>query len=153
MPQRSCKHCRAFLRPLLVKELVNGLVGRRERDVGRHDLVKRLAKMRRSSLGRSGLDLPDCSTSGSTPAKPTIELRRGNLRTSPISAISWAAVISPTPYMARTASYSGSCRARRFISCLRLASSSFAEVSSLAAVWISTFVTSAFGSVVSCLRL
>lgn len=49
--------------------------------------------------------LPDWSTAGSTPAKPTMELRRGKRRTSPISAMSCAAVVSPTPYMARTVSY------------------------------------------------
>ena len=38
---------------------------------------------------------------GSTPANPTMELRRGKRRTSPISAISCAEVVSPTPYMAQ----------------------------------------------------
>ena len=62
------------------------------------------------------LCLPDSSTPGSTPAKPTMELRRGKRRTSPISAISCAAVIFPTPYMAHTVSYSGSWDASRVIS-------------------------------------
>ena len=46
------------------------------------------------------IDMAESSTPGSTPAKPTMELRRGKRRTSPISAISCAAVVSPTPYMA-----------------------------------------------------
>ena len=65
---------------------------------------------------------PELSTAGTTPAKLTMELRRENRRTSPISAINWTAVASPTPYMARTVSYSGSCWASRVITVRRTAS-------------------------------
>ena len=54
--------------------------------------------------------LPDWFTAGLTPANPTMELRRGKRLTSLISAISCAAVVLPTPYMARTVSYSCSTR-------------------------------------------
>ena len=48
-------------------------------------------------------------------------LPKNSNTTSPIFAISCGAVFSPTPYMARTVSYSGSCRARRSISARRTA--------------------------------
>ena len=77
---------------------------------------------------------PDSSTAGSTPAKLTMELRRGKRWISPISAISCGAVFSPTPYMARTVSYSGSCRAGRSISVHITASVALTEAGSFAAV-------------------
>lgn len=92
--------------------------------------------------------LPDWSTAGSTPAKPTMELRRGKRRTSPISAMSCAAVVLPTPYMARTVSYSGSCEASRVISARRAANVVFPARSCCAAVVMSSLVLSFFGNVV-----
>ena len=97
--------------------------------------------------------LPDWSTAGSTPAKPTMELRRGKRRTSPISAMSCAAVVSPTPYMACTVSYSGSCEASRVISARRAASVVLPARSCCAAVTMSSLVLSFFGSVVKCPQL
>ena len=73
---------------------------------------------------------------------------RGKRRTSPISAISCAAVVSPTPYMARTVSYSGSWDASRVISARRVASVILPAKSCCAAVTMSSFVFSFFGSVV-----
>ena len=94
------------------------------------------------------LCLPDWFTAGSTPANPTMELRRRKRRTSPISAMSCTAVVSPTPYMARTVSYSGSCFARRVISARKAASVILPASSCWAAVVMSSFVLSFFGSVV-----
>ena len=94
------------------------------------------------------LCLPESSTPGSTPAKPAIELRRGKRRTSPISAMSCAAVVSPTPYMVRTVSYSGSCMASLVISARSAASVILPARSCCAAVVMSNLVLSFFGSVV-----
>ena len=92
--------------------------------------------------------LPESSTAGSTPAKAEIELRWGKRRTSPIFAISGGAVFSPTPYMARTVSYSGSCLASLSISARRTASVDLAEASSFAAVVMSSLVLLFLGKVV-----
>lgn len=107
---------RLAIGPLLVQELVHRLVKGSLAEIGANDLVQCLAQVRRARFV-VGLLLemcfPESSTAGSTPAKLTMELRRGNRRTSPIFAISWTAVVSPTPYMARTVSYSGSCSSQR----------------------------------------
>ena len=55
---------------------------------------------------------------------------------------------TPTPYMARTVSYSGSCFARRGISARKAASVILPASSCCAAVVMSNFVLSFFGSVV-----
>ena len=76
--------------PFLVQELVHRIVSGGLEQIGADDLVERLAQVGRPRLVVGLLlemCLPDSSTAGSTPAKLTIELRRGKRRTSPISAI------------------------------------------------------------------
>lgn len=82
----------------LVQKLIHWLVSRSLAQMGHPRLVVRLLLE---------MCLPDSSTAGSTQAKLIIELRQGKRRTSLISVMSYAAVVSPTPYMGRTIHTSG----------------------------------------------
>lgn len=147
---RSCKRSKACLPPASYQET---------------DIPARLPEISSDRCRRSGrafcadgasrVSLSDCFVLAGL-AHGRIYAGEGNqrtsariARTSPILAISCAAVISPTPYMAWTVSYSGSCLARRNISVRMATSVVFAAMSYCAAVVISSLVMSFFGSVVT----
>ena len=108
------------------------------------DLMKAMGKV----VTLESCILPEPTTPGSTPAKATIELRCGKRRISPNSAMRCGPVDFPTPYMAITVSYSGSCLQRFSISASSLDWFSRSAISWSAATVTSNLALLSRGSVV-----
>lgn len=91
---------RFTLGTLFVEKLVYRLVGRHFLQVSANNLVKRLVQVWRATLGGGialGILLARLVYSGVNSGKAMSEPRLANRYTSPISAMSCAPVISPTP--------------------------------------------------------
>lgn len=101
---------RLALSAFAVEELVHRFVLRRLLEMRADDLNKafrRCGDPRFVVLTLCEVCFPDSFTPGSTPAKEMSATRLAKRQTSPISAMSCAPVMSPTPYMELTISYSG----------------------------------------------